>query len=281
MKTLAEFKKQKNFLVCVDSDGCAMDTMDIKHFTCFGPCMVEQWGLSQWSDAILHRWNDINLYTMTRGINRFKGLAIALTEVNERYREIEGLSELINWADNAPELSNDALEKYIAENGGVCLEKALAWSYAVNKAIDMLPEEKKLPFPYAKEALELAHKQADVAVISSANPDAVLAEWEKHGLLDHVDVVLTQDAGSKDFCICELMKLGYEKGKAVMCGDAPGDKAAADKNGIYFYPILVKDEEFSWKDFIKKGFDKFINGDFGEEYQDHKIKEFYRHLGAE
>ena len=34
------FEKRRGFLVCVDSDGCAMDTMDIKHTQCFGRCMV-------------------------------------------------------------------------------------------------------------------------------------------------------------------------------------------------------------------------------------------------
>ncbi len=29
------FKKKHDLLICVDSDGCAMNTMDIKHFTCF------------------------------------------------------------------------------------------------------------------------------------------------------------------------------------------------------------------------------------------------------
>ena len=59
--TLQAFVKQKAYLICVDSDGCAMDTMDIKHFRCFGPCMVEEWGLEEWSEAILRRWNAINL----------------------------------------------------------------------------------------------------------------------------------------------------------------------------------------------------------------------------
>ena len=45
--TLDTFKKDKDYLICVDSDGCAMDTMDIKHFNCFGPCMVAEWGLEQ------------------------------------------------------------------------------------------------------------------------------------------------------------------------------------------------------------------------------------------
>ena len=66
------YTKRNDFLVCVDSDGCAMDTMDIKHVKCFGPCMVEEWGLGAWREEILARWNEINLYTMTRGVNRFK-----------------------------------------------------------------------------------------------------------------------------------------------------------------------------------------------------------------
>ena len=48
---------RKEFLVCVDSDGCAMDTMDIKHFQCFGPHMIEEWGLEQWREPLLARWN--------------------------------------------------------------------------------------------------------------------------------------------------------------------------------------------------------------------------------
>ena len=83
--SLQGFQKKKDYLICVDSDGCAMDTMNIKHIKCFGPCMVEEWGLQRWEKEILERWNEINLFTETRGINRFKGLAIALQEINEKY----------------------------------------------------------------------------------------------------------------------------------------------------------------------------------------------------
>ena len=69
--------------------------------------MVEEWGLQPWAGPILARWNEINLYTMTRGVNRFKGLAMALTEIDARYTPIEGLAEFRAWADTAPELSND------------------------------------------------------------------------------------------------------------------------------------------------------------------------------
>ena len=114
MNTLSDFIKTKDYLICVDSDGCAMDTMDVKHIVCFGPCMVTEWGLEPWRDAILARWNDINLYTLTRGINRFKGLAQALAEIHTQYIPIDGIDALTHWADTAPELSNGALEALIA-----------------------------------------------------------------------------------------------------------------------------------------------------------------------
>lgn len=103
--TLDTYTKKHDYLICVDSDGCAMDTMDIKHLRCFGPCMVEEWGLGQWAEPVLSRWNDINLYTMTRGINRFKGLAMALREINEQYTQIDGVDELEHWVESAPALS--------------------------------------------------------------------------------------------------------------------------------------------------------------------------------
>ena len=278
---LVNFKKQKEYLVCVDSDGCAMDTMDIKHYNCFGPCMVTEWELGEWKEAILTRWNDINLYTMTRGINRFKGLALALGEINEQYREIEDLNTLVHWVETSDELSNDALKRAVIENpDSISLKKALNWSIEVNKSINALPDEKKLPFPKAKEALKFAHERADVAIVSSANYDAVIEEWEKHGLLEHTDVVCAQDAGSKAYCIGELLKKGYSPDKILMCGDAPGDCQAAEKNGVYYYPILVCYERLSWKDFIECGFEKFINGTFGGEYADDLKCAFLKNLGG-
>ena len=133
--TLKDFKKTHDYLICVDSDGCAMDTMDIKHFRCFGPCMVEEWGLEQWAQPILARWNDINLYTMTRGINRFKGLALALREIDGKYRRIDGVDELERWVANAPALSNDGVKAAIKAGGGEVLSKALSWSMKVNESI--------------------------------------------------------------------------------------------------------------------------------------------------
>ncbi len=280
MISLSEFKKTKDFLICVDSDGCAMDTMDIKHIRCFGPCMIEVWKLQKWEKSILERWNEINLYTITRGINRFKGLAIALSEINEQYQCIQGIDELIYWSENADELSNDALKKILEKTPEKQIFKlALEWSERVNLSIKELPESEIKPFPLVKEALEIAHQKADVAIVSSANLAAVLGEWEKHGLLEHTDVVLTQNIGSKAFCISELLKKGYDNKNVLMCGDAPGDLKAAESNNVYYFPILVKNESESWQDFINQGFSLFLEKNFNE-YELAKKREFYKNLGV-
>ena len=278
MTDLQHFVKNREYLVCVDSDGCAMDTMDIKHFRCFGPCMVEEWGLEEWAQPILARWNEINLYTMTRGVNRFKGLAMALDEINAQYTAIEGLDELKAWAASAPELSNGALEKALPAAQGPCLAKALSWSKKVNAAINALPESEKKPFDGAAAGLAAAHAAADVAVVSSANREAVEEEWARCGLLGSVDVLCCQDAGSKAACIAQLKAKGYAPDHILMVGDAPGDKAAAEKNGVWFYPILVRHEAESWAELVSTALARLTSGAYAP-YGEALTEKFLANLG--
>ena len=283
MSIFNTFEKKHEYLVCVDSDGCVMDTMNCKHFHCFGPCMVTEWGLDEWKDAILDRWNVINLFSMTRGINRFKGLAMALGEIDKQYKPITGIAALQHWADTAPALSNDAVAKAAAEatdpDAKLVFEKALSWSKAVNAAIVELDESLKVPYEGAKEGLAAAHEFADVAMVSSANRDAVEEEWGKFGLLEHTDIVLAQDVGSKAACIKEMLKFGYDLDKVVMVGDAPGDCDAAERNGVHYYPILVNHEKESWDEAIAVGFGKLRSGEYAE-YGAQKKKEFLQNLGG-
>lgn len=278
--TLQEFQKTKDFLICVDSDGCAMDTMDVKHFQCFGPCMVEEWSLEPWAEPILERWNEVNLYTMTRGINRFKGLALALREIDGKYKKIDGVDELERWVANAPALSNDGLKAALEAGGGEVLEKALRWSVKVNERINALPFEVKRPFAGVAEGLEYAHRVADIAIVSSANLQAVEEEWALYGLLEHVDILLAQNVGSKAFCIAELLKKGYDKDKVLMTGDAPGDLDAAKENGVFYYPILVRHEGDSWREFRETAVDQLAGGSYGGAYQQEKLDAFLNNLNS-
>ena len=283
MSIFDSFVKKHEYLICVDSDGCVMDTMNCKHFHCFGPCMVTEWGLEEWKDEILKRWNEINLFSMTRGINRFKGLAIALSEIHEKYKPITGIAYLQHWADTAPALSNDSVAAAAvnAECDGAktVFKKALSWSKSVNASIVALPEELKIPYAGAKEGLAAAHTFADVAMVSSANRDAVEEEWGKFALLEHTDIVLAQDVGSKAACIAQMLKFGYDRKNVLMIGDAPGDCDAAEKNNVWYYPILVNHEKASWDEAISTAFSKLQSGEYAE-YEVQKKKDFLANLGG-
>ena len=283
MSIFDSFEKKHEYLVCVDSDGCVMDTMNCKHFHCFGPCMVTEWGLEEWKDEILARWNVINLFSMTRGINRFKGLAMALGEIDKQYKPIPGVAALQHWADTAPALSNDGVAKAAAEaqdeEAKAIFAKALSWSKAVNAAIVELDEALKVPYDGAREGLAAAHEFADVSMVSSANRDAVEEEWGKFGLLEHTDIVLAQDIGSKAACIAAMLKFGYDPAKGLMVGDAPGDCDAAEKNGVHYYPILVNHEKASWDEAISVAFAKLQFGDYAL-YGQEKKSQFLHNLGG-
>ncbi len=270
----------KEYLVCIDSDGCAMDTMDIKHFQCFGPCAIEEWGLEQWRSPLLDLWNQINLYSATRGINRFKALVLLLKEVDCSYCPVPGLKIFENWASQTKELSNSALETAIGKTDGdtSAMKHALSWSEKVNRAISSLPEESKRAFPGVLEALEAARGKADIAVVSSANRQAVEEEWERCGALSAVNEICAQDSGSKAHCIKKLLESGYSAGKTVMVGDAPGDLAAAQSAGVFFFPILVKKEKDSWEKFCKEGLERLLTDNFASEYQEQLIREFQENL---
>ncbi len=278
MKSLEAFARKRDFLVCVDSDGCAMDTMDIKHIRCFGPCMVKEWKLEAWEGQILDRWNEINLYSMTRGINRFLALAMALEEINESLTPVEGVEELSAWVKEADELSNGSVQRKAEESGLEIFRKALAWSKAVNQSISELPEETKKPFEGVAEGLKAAHESADVAIVSSANLEAVVEEWQKHGLMDSVDVCLTQNVGSKAYCIGKMLEYGFAADHVLMIGDAPGDLSAAQKNGVLYYPILVKHEKESWETFVKEALPRFLQGTYKGDYQEQQIQAFRSNL---
>lgn len=255
LRSLKDFVKSKDYLLCVDSDGCVMDTMNVKHFECFGPCFADEWQIKDRA-AALRRWNEINLYQLTRGINRFKALAQILCET---YPNIPEYAAFKAWTNSTKELSESAVEAEIKAGGGYVFKKALVWSRATNRAIAALPDEKKKAFNGVYEALKDAGKNFDIAIVSSANYAAVTEEWKRCSLLSLVDCVTTQQDGSKAHCISRLIGKGYSPSNVVMVGDAPGDMDAAESNGVQFYPILVNHEEESWSRIID-ALNEVLNG---------------------
>ena len=44
-RPLTELEPRHEFFIGIDSDGCAFDTMEIKHKECFIPAIIKHWGL--------------------------------------------------------------------------------------------------------------------------------------------------------------------------------------------------------------------------------------------
>lgn len=268
---------QKRFLVCIDSDGCAVDTMEEKHKRCFAPLMVEKWHLEPFRREAEEIWNRISLYSMDRGINRFRGLEMTLKECMDRGYLKEDLGEFSRWLEETDAFSNSRLEKRIGETKSPLLEKVLDWSITSNQAIAALPPSRA--FEGVKETLAYMSGFADLAVVSSANREAVEAEWNRHGLISYVKEIMAQDSGSKAACIARLMRDGgYDGDRVLMIGDAPGDRKAAEKNGALFFPAVIRREKESWKRLREEGFARFLEGTYRGAYGDGLAKEFLEAL---
>ena len=264
------------YLLCSDSDGCAIDSMNVKHLKCFGPAFIETWNLQRREAELLDRWNDINLFTKTRGINRFKGLAIILQEI--QVEKAEDMEAYVKWTSEASELSNGALEGICSTSGNPIFHKALEWSYLVNQKITRLSLAEA--FSYVKETMEYAKKYADIAVVSSANKEAIENEWTHNGLLSYVDYLFSQNEGSKSVCIQKMLDQGYDRQKVLMCGDALGDWDAARENGVWFYPILAGLEDKSWKELEEHYLKIFLKDGFTLELQNELVQKMNRNLGV-
>lgn len=267
---IEEFERTKDFLVCVDSDGCAIDAMTVKHEKCFGPKAIEVWSLEQYHERFMEVWMKVNCFSRTRGINRFKALVSVFEQLKEEGYDLPDLSSVKEWTETTDELSNPSLEREIAKNDDEQLKLTLEWSERTNEAIAALPKSK--PFSNVKKGLGVAFEKADIAIVSSANSGAVIDEWTEHGLSSYVSVMCGQEAGTKRYCIEQLMKKGnFLSDHVLMIGDAPGDLKAAEANHVLYYPIIPSQEEESWTCFIEEAFPKFLEGTYRGEYQEQLI----------
>ncbi len=273
----------KKFFIAIDSDGCAFDTMEIKHKECFIPNIINYWGLQAVSKYARAAAEFVNLYSKWRGINRFPALVMTIDLLSqwdkamERGVKLPDIPNLRKWCETESKLGNPALKAYCEAHDEADMKTALAWSVAVNETVaDMVHGVP--PFPHVRESLDKAKEVADILVCSATPGEALFREWEEHGLDRYPLAIAGQEQGKKSEHI-EITAGGkYEKTNMLMIGDAPGDLKAARANGALFYPINPGEEDVSWKRFHDEALDKFIAGTYAGEYEDALIHEFDAYL---
>lgn len=59
-----------------------------------------------------------------------------------------------------------------------------------------------------------------------------------------------------------------------MIGDAPGDRKAAEDNGILFFPVRPLDEIRSWEEFHSTVIDSFLAGRYAGDEQRRQLERF-------
>jgi phosphoglycolate phosphatase-like HAD superfamily hydrolase len=280
---LRELEPKQDYLVAIDSDGCAFDTMEIKHKECFIPNIIRYWDLQPVSKFARAAAEFVNLYSEWRGINRFPALTMVFDllgewpEVQRRKAAIPRVETLREWMQRESKLGNPALQLEVDRTGDPVLRRALEWSEAVNRTIAELVHGIP-PFPSVPPSLERMADRADIIVCSATPIEALRREWEEHGIDRFVRVIAGQEMGSKKEHLQLAIGERYPVDRVLMLGDAPGDLRAARANGARFFPINPGHEEESWARFLGEGVERFFAGDFDDAYENDLISEFQRLL---
>lgn len=276
---LREFEPHHDVLVAIDSDGCAFDTMEIKHKECFIPNIVKHWNLQPVSKYARAAAEFVNLYSRWRGVNRFPALVLTFDLLQEwpdvlrRGVEIPQVQSLREWIDRETKLGNPVLQKVVEQTNDPVLSQALEWSEAVNRTIaDMVHDVP--PFPHLRESLEKVSQWADIIVCSATPYEALRREWEEHDIAPFTRVIAGQEMGSKKEHIHLASAGKYGSDRILMVGDAPGDMKAAKANNAFFFPINPGQEEQSWDRFFREGSERFRLNNYEVDYESALIADF-------
>lgn len=277
--TLETFPKTHDYLVAIDSDGCAFDSMEIKHKECFIPPFIKHMGLQAVSKYARECCEFVNLYSKDRGANRFPAylkaldLLAARPEVKARNAVIPPLAGVRDWVKRETKLGTKTVVPEAEKTGDPDLRRAAAWSVEVDETVAKMVHHLP-PFPLVRESLQMVQDFANVIVCSATPYKALKSEWEEHGIAQYVGVICGQEVGSKKEILAKCIARGWSPDKIIMLGDAPGDKKAAQDNGCRYFPINPGAEDRSWQRFYEEAAKRFLQGKYAGVYEQELIAEF-------
>ena len=285
---LNNFKRTKDFLVAIDTDGCITDNMNGKQILIFHPQFMEfynLWAIESYFREVAEYYN---LFSIERGCNRFIAISLILKalSIREDVKEkliaenielpsIKFVDDFINFTkENKLGLGNPSLEKYISLNPTIYqLYKLLGWSEAVNRTFPYI-STKISPFENVDKCLKLIAENSDVIVVSKTPYIDLVNYWESQGISKYVQVIAGQEMGSKGHHINVVKEVGdYLDDEVLMLGDGNGDLKAVKENNGLFYPINPGSEQDDWNKF-PESFRVFLQKKYKGIYEDKLIKRF-------
>ena len=282
LENLQEHQPKKDYFVGLDSDGTIFDSMELKHKDCFLGALIRVFGLAPITHEVHLVWNYVNIFSFTRGTNRFKALILTFDYLRKFKRvqqlniQLPPLKVLEKWVVSSRFLSNESLEQVVIDlpkNEKKPIETVLEWSKEVNHMVKAtvfnLP-----PISGSLKAMDYLNTYADLVVISNTPIDTLQREWSENNIEKNVLHIGGQETGTKTEMLIAVAKEKYARDNILIIGDSPGDLIAAQAVNALFFPILQSKEEESWHNFNSEGCEIFLNGVFTGSYQNEQINQF-------
>ncbi len=285
---LRNFKRTKDFLIAIDTDGCITDNMNGKQMLIFHPQFMEfyqLWAIESYFREVAEYYN---LFSVDRGCNRFIAIQLTLRALQKRedvqkacrkksvvLPDSKPLDDYIQFAkNNKLGLGNPTLEKFIDQHPtNFSLYKLLGWSEAVNRTFPYI-SARIPPFEGVKKCLALMYEVADILVVSKTPYEDLVNYWEAQGIAKYVQIIAGQEMGSKGHHIAIAKQAGhYLDEQILMLGDGNGDLKAVKENNGLFYPISPGYEQESWNNF-PEALKHFTLGQYKGEFEDKLLKTF-------
>lgn len=202
---LTDFTKKREFLICMDSDGCVMDTVRIKHSTVMCPELIRVFALDDHADFITAAWDEINLHTITRGISRFESVRLVFDGLKNRGIETRA-ARILRWVRYRDGAFHGQPQRELQKTGSLPCASCRSGTTPAT-AVFRRWSRRLSRSPAWRKACASCTPWPDVAVVSAANESAIASEWKRYGLARHADVIFGQEVGSKANSIATMLAL--------------------------------------------------------------------------
>ena len=200
----------------------------------------------------------VNLYSKSRGINRFPALIEALEWLQKRpevqARGVEDRDSRPGWSSGSrreTKLGNPALEAAVEDDGRSGSE-AGAGLVEGRERSDRRDGPRRAAVPVrARDAWKSCNGKADCSSSRPRRTKRSKREWEEHDLAKYVARDLRPGNRHQER-IARRRQASIRPNHTLMIGDAPGDYKAAVANNALFFPINPGAEEASWRRLLRR-----------------------------
>lgn len=130
----------------VDYKKYGITKTDYQHMEqgCCFDCMLEVWNLTEYRKQLMDNWKSKNLSPVVLGMNRFRSLALILTETDSQIAPVLDVGSYVLWIASGEELSEENLRRHVKES--VVFERALRWNQKVDEQMERILKAKEVTY---------------------------------------------------------------------------------------------------------------------------------------